>query len=201
MKSSKLPPVLDISSFSADDEIYDFLYGIFRQNFIDTSNRRSLSGINIFFDFNKRVNDKCESFWHLISLGPKEKFHAVLPCINDIVSLKCVDQNCNSELKQIRLSSGPRNICYYRATRFHWITEIINLAEKSDPNIKKWVNKDKLHIRFQHETTDFVLVFTITKRSFIFNTGFPVFYQNKKKDFDKQYTDYLVLSQTAVTHQ
>ncbi|NLY75678.1 MAG: hypothetical protein GX075_10270 [Firmicutes bacterium] len=93
MRSSKLPPILDISSLTSKEDIIDFFYREFKKTYMGPQNIKYLSGKRIFFDFFHIYNNKFEFFWHLISLSSSEKFD-ILPCINDVSSLKCSEQNC-----------------------------------------------------------------------------------------------------------
>ncbi|NLC53366.1 MAG: hypothetical protein GX770_05315 [Firmicutes bacterium] len=199
MISSKLPPVLDISNLTSTEEIIEFLYGSLKEEYTGSRNKQYLHGKRIFFDFIHLFNDKYLFFWHLISLSESEKFN-ILPCNNDVSSfIKCSVQNCLTQSNPITLPNGKnRNICFYRGIRIHWIKKIIELANNKDPFIKEWECEKKregrkeknFYIRFEHETTDYLVVLSVRKKGFLFVTAYPLFYINRKQICDKQYEAY-----------
>lgn len=191
MISSKLPPVLDISNLNSTEDIIEFIYENFQKEYTGPENIRYLHGEKVHFDYSRIHKDKFLFFWHLISLSSSEKFN-VLPCNNDISLIKCSDHNCLTQNNYIELPKGKRNICFYRGIRVHWIGKIIELADKNDPFITQWEQDDNncFYIRFQHETTDYLVVLTMKKNGFLFVTAYPLFYINKKQVCDKQYELY-----------
>lgn len=198
MRSSKLPPILDISCLTSKEDIIDFFYQEFKKVYMGPQNIKYLSGKRIFFDFFHVYDNKFEFFWHLISLSSSEKFD-ILPCINDVSSLKCSEQNCITQKNSILLSSGSRNVCIYRGIRIHWVAKIITLAEKKDPSIKQWEDSGCLYIRFQHETVDYIVILSIRKKGLLFVSAYPIFYIHTKQIFDRKFKLYQTLKQSAAS--
>lgn len=202
MYSNKLSPAINISSLSNSSNIIDYLYQVFKNGFLLPTKRPNLYGKFIFVNCNNWINNKAETFWHLISLSIDESFN-ILPCNNDTVLPSC-DNNCIKSATQVMLNNGQaRNICFYRGVRIEWINDIIKLANNNDPNIKVWRKKVtsggrpaiQLYLRFQHETADYVLIFEEKYKEgnvsqYFFITAFPVFYINTKSGYDRDYIQY-----------
>ena len=54
--------------------------------------------------------------------------------------------------------------------------------------MKKREREEKnFYIRFEHETTDYLVVLSVRKKGFLFVTAYPLFYINRKQICDKQY--------------
>ena len=188
-RSDKLSLPTDVTERTFE-EIIDFEYDVFKQEFMDKDTRVRLNNTFIFIDFNKWIDHKAEMFWHLISLSENERF-SVFPCENNISDNIC-KMNCQTNKKSVTLKNGQvRNICIYRACRIKWITEIIKLANKNDKNIKIWEKDNKFHVRFQHQDVDYVVIFSINKGRYQLISALPVFYIKKKREFDKAYQEYI----------
>lgn len=143
MYSEKLSPPIDITGLTKHSDIENKLYRVFRENIMDKEIRSEFKGKFIFVNLKNCIERKSETFWHLISLNSKEKFN-ILPCNNCLSITKCYSNCIENERRILMNNSDVRNICYYRGIRIHWINEIINLANKGDPDIKIWrVNKRK----------------------------------------------------------
>ncbi|MCM3560568.1 hypothetical protein M4D57_18540 [Brevibacillus borstelensis] len=203
MFSDKLSSPIPITNHTTNGEILDYLYSIFKENIMDKAKRPKLFNKFIFINFSKWIDLKSEVFWHLISLNRNERFN-ILPCNNDVTFMMCPN-NCITPTETVLLSDGSeRNVCYYRGTRIHWINEIIELANKSDEDIKTWKKKNiirgipvqQLYIRFTHGSVDYVIVFEEKYSQsgdvyqYYFVTAFPVFYISKKLEFDQEYQSY-----------
>jgi len=187
--SSKLSPIINISKVSNIDEIIDIIYAEFKCKFMNKLNRPKLFGKFVYIKFDTWIHYKAEMFWHFISLNEIEKF-GVFPCENNISENICME-NCLNKSKQIVMQNGQtRNICVYRAVRICWILDIINLANNNSENIKHWIKDKKMHIRFQHDDVDYIIIFEIKKNMYQIISAFPVFYINKKKTFDTDYKNY-----------
>lgn len=189
MNSCKLSPIIDISRYSDFNDINDFLYGHFSKNIMDRTKRNKLFNKFIFIDFSNWIDYKAEMYWHMISLSENERFN-ILPCNNDTSNIYCND-NCINRCHQVILSNGQkRNICIYRAIRIEWLNDIINLANNNDENIKIWEKDNKLYIRYEHETVDYAVVLEKQKNKYRLLSMFPVFYINKKVEFNTDYKKY-----------
>ena len=197
MQSSKLPSPLDISHLKTHDDIVSFLYCNYQRSFLDRLSRPKLFGKFIYVEARK-VNGKADSFWHVVSLDSAEsRSFRILPCNNDVTYSICPD-NCIAKNHTVVLLNGTsRDICYYRGTRLNWIPSIITLANNQDPSIKMWRKGNLLHIRFQHESADYIVLLTEIYNSmkgltyYIFVSAFPVFYLNKKRDYDNDYRAFI----------
>lgn len=188
--SSKLSPVINIEDSCNIESVIENSYEYFKSVLMDKDKRPVLLSKFVFIKFNFWIEHKAEAFWHLISLDKVENF-GVFPCENFISESIC-KKNCKTKTRQVTLENKQvRDVCVYRATRINWIADIINLANIGDNSIKKWINDNKLHIRFQHEDVDYVLIFEIHSNKYQLITAFPVFYINKKEQFDNDYKTYL----------
>lgn len=187
--SSKLSPIKGVSTEEFED-IIENAYEIFRVKFMDKENRPTLFNKFIFIDFKHWIDNKADCFWHLVSLHETEKF-GVFPCENNISDIIC-KENCITKTKQITLHNGQiRDLCIFRMIRIEWVIDIILLANQKDDNIKVWEKDDKLHIRFQHEDVDYVIILLDRRNRYQLVSAFPVFYINKKKQFDNDYNNYI----------
>lgn len=187
--SSKLSPIKEVSNEKFED-IIENAYEIFRYKFMDKNNRPTLFDKFIFIDFKHWVHNKADCFWHLVSLHETEQF-GVFPCENNISESIC-KENCISEVKQVRIKNNQlRDLCIFRMLRIEWVMDIVKLADRKDENIKVWIKDDKLHIRFQHEDVDYVVILLNAKNRYQLISAFPVFYINKKKQFDTDYNNYI----------
>ena len=190
MTMSKLSPIIDIDGCNSIDEIIEISYRDFKSNIMDKVVRPRLFGKLVFIKFDWWIEHKAEMYWHLASLHEKERFN-VFPCGNHISENRC-NRNCVYQNRQITLKNGQkRYICVYRAIRVNWINDIIELANKKDISVKEWTKDDKLHLRFQHEDIDYIVIFEIHSKRYQLITAFPVFYINKKMEFDKDYSNYV----------
>jgi hypothetical protein len=190
MKSSKLPPVLNINECRDINSILEVTYNNFKNHIMDKNKRPKLFNKPIFIDFNNWIDHKAEMHWHMISLAVDEKFN-ILPCNNDISSMYKMD-NCITNKYQVTMSNGQvRNICLYRAIRINWFNDIIKLTNNGDESIRYWEKDRKLYIRFQHETVDYAIVFQIQRNTYRLLSMFPVFYINKKQTFNTDYNKYM----------
>lgn len=187
--SSELSPLIDISMTKNIDNIIDITYNEFKSKFMIKENRPKLFGKFIYVNFQNWIECKSEMFWHFISLNEIEKF-GVFPCENSISDNVC-NGNCMNRIKQVSLSDGQiRNICVYRAVRINWIIDIIELANNNSKYIKVWMKGKKLHVRFQHEDVDYIVIFEMNRNKYRIISAFPIFYINKKKTFDNDYQKY-----------
>lgn len=187
--STKLSSLINIDDKKNLEDVIECTYEEFKKNLMDKGKRPRLLGKFVFIKFNWWIDYKAEMYWHLISLHEVERF-GVFPCENFISENICI-KNCKTKLKQVTLKNKQvRDICVYRALRINWIIDIINLANKNDANIKKWIKDDKLHIRFQHEDVDYILIFEIYSDEYQLVSAFPVFYINKKETFDNDYNTF-----------
>lgn len=189
MELRKLSPVINIDSCESIDNVIEIVYSEFKLNIMNKEVRARLFNKFVFIKFEDWVEYKAGMFWHLISLNENEKFN-VFPCGNTASQNKC-NKNCISQYMQITLNNGQkRSICIYRAIRINWINDIIVLANKKDERVKVWIKDDKLHLRFQYEDIDYVVILAVNSRNYQLISAFPVFYINKKEVFDTDYNNY-----------
>ncbi|KAJ52190.1 hypothetical protein BD780_003779 [Clostridium tetanomorphum] len=174
--------------------------------FINPEIRPSLQGIKIFIE-NKKINGMEERYLHSISLKDKGYHQKILPCTNDIGSIKCIPQ-CNINNANFIFQKLNRVECYYRLSRIHWIPEIIKYANNNNANTKIWRydSKDGMgkwywsrYVRYQSGIVDYLIVFNElydkkdkTKLNYLdFRTAYPVFLPGDKKKMDKEYNKYI----------
>lgn len=189
MISSKLSPIINIDNCDSMDEIIELVYRDFKTNMMDKEVRAKLFNKLVFIKFDYWIKYKAEIYWHLISLHEKERFN-VFPCGNNISENSC-NKNCIYQRDQVTLKNGQtRDICVYRAIRINWINDIIKLASRKDKNIKEWIKDNKLYLRFQHEDVDYVVILEVGRNRYQLVSAFPVFYINKKMEFDNDYINY-----------
>jgi len=187
--SNKLSPLIDISKSNNIDAIIDTVYDEFKCKFMNKLNRPRLFGKFVYIKFSNWIDYKAEIFWHFISLNELERF-GIFPCENNTSENVCMS-NCLSKNKQVVLNNGQtRDICIYRAIRISWIWDIINLANDDSKNIKYWIKDKKMHIRFQDDDVDYIIILEVKKNMYQIISAFPVFYINKKKTFDTDYKNY-----------
>ncbi|WP_406945781.1 hypothetical protein ACJA3J_05895 [Halobacillus sp. SY10] len=211
MFSEKLPDPLTLPLTDSVDDKIDHLYSYFKDNLMNRNKRNRLFGHFIYLDCSKWIEDKNEMFWHIISLGEKEKFEDILPCNNCPSFNHCPGINCLEETITISLNNGQkRNVCLYRGIRINWINRIIELANQEDESISIWKEKlprkrqtghnQKLYLRFIHAGVDYTIVFEERykrkrgKRNeikdYFFITAFPTFYLRAKEKFRKAHKSY-----------
>lgn len=175
----------------------DSAYLYFCDNIYNSEKRPTLFSKKIFIEAREKINERPSGFWHIVSLEERHRFNKVLPCNNDS-SINCCNQNCNKKTNVVTIKYGTecRSICLYRASRIHWIIEIISLANISDSDVKVWKKpgtskeSDKLYLRYNNDGADFVIVFSVEKRFYRLISAFPVFYLSEKETFDKEYLLY-----------
>ncbi|MEA4826904.1 MAG: hypothetical protein VB130_09755 [Clostridium sp.] len=198
MAEAELSPPNLISDGVPLNDYIDMIYSDFYKNFIDRNNRPLLLG-NFIFLSNEHIDNKLERFWHLISLGNEEKYN-IFPCTNDYAYLrcntKCEVQNSIESVKQL-----SRAECMYRMARIHWISEIIDLANKNNKYIKCWTktskdNRQNYFIRYEKDLIDYVIIFNEVHKKgklnyYKFTTAYPVFYKRMKQQFNEDYSKYL----------
>lgn len=185
------PPLALTGTF---DEQITIAFEFFTEHIFNKDHRLSLFGKNIFVEAREIINDRPQGFWHMVSLEDNHHFTKVLPCTNDAVIDNC-EQNCNTKAHVISVKNNTenRNLCLYRASRIPWIVDIINLANKNDPDVCVWFkpggnySNDKLYLRYNHEGADYIIVFAVEKRFYRIISAFPVFYVSEKENFDKEY--------------
>ncbi|MED3888009.1 hypothetical protein [Priestia aryabhattai] len=202
MYSTKLSSPIYIDKAKNDKELINDLYEDFKKNLMDREKRVKLFNRDIFVDCKNWITYKNEVFWHLISLSENEKFN-ILPCNNCASGSRC-NSNCIEKVDEVTLTNGQkRYICLYRGIRINWVSEIISLANHGDENIKTWKKEIKkgrrdvvqFYIRFTHDAVDYVILFEEKYKNgelsrYHFITAFPVFYINKKQEYELDYQLY-----------
>lgn len=177
----------------------------FRPIFLDKSNRPEFMGKFIFFDMTATKGIVTfpypEKLMHIMSLEPKNH-HTIFPCNNDESLIHCQNK-CDSSCADEHFQLLKRNECYYRMARIHWIPEIINLANASNPSTQVWIESkspngkrfEKTFIRFQEGLVDYIIILRHVIRSGTFThyaleSAFPVFLKRNKIQFTKDFEAY-----------
>lgn len=182
------------------------IYKEFREKFLDKDTRPKLNGIFIYvenyelFGINKR-------FIHSVSIIDKYYYNSY-PCINDISNTMCHNM-CNAECdNNINCTRQMRRaICYYRLSRIHWVTEIIELANRKSDNIKVWSkvfldkttgqwNINKRFVWYKFGLANYIIIFEEKYRNgklycLSFITAYPVFGRRAEEGFLNDYNEYI----------
>jgi hypothetical protein len=192
MKSSKLPNVINVDGFTTRSQVLDAAYKVFFEEIGNKNIRPRLFGRFIYVDCMKKVNSRPEIYWHIVGLT--DGTEGAVQCSHEKANTLCQD-NCVNKYDQVVLTDGKRNCCCHRAVRVHWIKEIIRLANANDPSIKVWIKDNKLHVRFLHETVDYIIILlddpSKGSKNLFFISAFPVIFERYKQQYDKDLTEFL----------
>ncbi len=174
----------------------------FSDIFMKKSSRPKYNGKDIFFNMNTSYGmfdlRYPEKFLHITSLDDADKYN-VYPCTNDYAYEQC-DIMCEGPSSIGFYSVLGRWECVYRLRRIHWIREVLDLANKSDPDITEWdvVEIDhergkynKRFIRYHCGIDDYVIILREDGKKYTFLTAFPVVSKDRKKEYDRQYRRYV----------
>ncbi len=196
MKDDSLSPLININDCLDIEEIIDKVYIEFKKVYMDRENKpKELLGKRLIIEFANWKEFKADIYWHLISLGEKEKFN-VFPCGNKLSNHIC-SANCIYKKRQIvRYNGDIRNICIYRALRIIWPINIIELANKRSYRIIVWEKDNKLYLRYNEGKIDYIVVFASKRNTYKLISAFPVFYINKKISFDNDYKEYMKIKKS-----
>lgn len=94
-------------------------------------------------------------------------------------------------------NGDTRAKCIFRAARVGWIREIILLYNAGDSRVKYWekINsnkKNRLYLRYQEDEIDYLVVLEDKSEKRVrLITAFPVFFISAKKDYEKDYQNYI----------
>jgi ribosomal protein L44E len=197
-------PLLLIGSNSF--EIFKEAERKFNDIFLKKDARPYYNGKFIFFDMNKVFRGQIlhfpERFMHICSIEDKDTYN-IFPCNNDLSYTLC-NNKCNISHALEEFQKIDRNECLYRASRIHWIPEIIRLANQKDKNIKTWTKPErdkkgnlvkKHYIRYEEESVDYLIILKEEWRSgslshYKFNTAFPVFLKGNKRQYERDFKKY-----------
>lgn len=192
-----LSPIIDIREINNMEDLIDLCYDKHFKMRHMKEERPNLYGKKVIIPFTNPKEYKFEIFWHLISLDESEHFN-VFPCGNDLYDTIC-KENCFTANRTISFKKKDkygneedkiRRICPFRAMRINWVLDIIHLANSEDKRVKVWTEDSKIHLRYKYEEVDFIVILVEKQTSYRLITAFPVFYINKKKDFDKAYKNF-----------
>lgn len=195
--------------FSEDDNICHSLVTIYKDfniSFLIKNNRPKLNGIFIYVD-NKYIYGLNKRFLHSVSIEDKKYFNSD-PCINDLSNVICKTKcKADSDSNIHCISIDDRSVCYYRLARVHWITEVINLANENNSNIKIWSKtfKDKTtgqmttnrrFVWYKNGLASYVIIFEEKYKNgnihmLRFLTAYPVFGRRAERDFINDYNYYI----------
>ncbi len=191
--AEKLKPI-EIKRGDTLSDIFNRCHEVFKRT-IATKDRPMLGKREIYVPINW-IEEKAEIFWHSASIEQKPKLD-MKPCNNDISSSRC-DVNCVTGEDVIVLNNGDiRAKCIFRAVRVGWIREIIDLYNKGDSHVRYWekVNSDKrtrLYLRYLEDEIDYLVVLEHKSEKRVrLITAYPVFFISAKKDYEKDYQNYI----------
>ena len=186
---------IDFSDCAELADIMQKCYAVFKESVLQKENRPLLGKREIFVPlcWNEK---KADAFWHIASIEEKKSV-PLLPCTNDLASFRCKN-NCMECIESIILhNKAKREKCIYRASRIGWIRAVIEMYNKGDSRVKYWEKQhskkeNRIYLRYQEEENDYIIIFAdkSSKRVQLI-TAYPVFYINAKKDYDKDYTNYI----------
>lgn len=186
---------IDITGLKDISAIMDKCHNTFKEKLANKDNRAKLGEREIAVPLNW-IECKAELFWHAASIEEKVKLD-IQPCINDVASSLCAN-NCIDAFDSIVMKNGTeREKCIYRAVRVNWIREVIELYNQGDGRVKYWekINSNKrkrIYLRYQEEEIDYIVIFEDkSDKRVILITGYPVFFISAKKDYERDYQNYL----------
>ena len=121
----------------------------------------------------------------------------IKPCNNDIAAAHC-EENCVIGMDSIVLSNGDvREKCIYRAVRVGWISKVIHMYNVGDPRVRYWekVNSKKrkrLYLQYLEDEINYLVIFEEKSQKRVrLITAYPVFFISAKKDYEKDYQNYI----------
>ena len=101
-------------------------------------------------------------------------------------------------IDSIILSNGDvREKCIYRAVRIGWISEVINMYNAGDLRVRYWekVNSKKrkrLYLQYLEDEINYLVIFEEKSQKRVrLITAYPVFFISAKKDYEKDYQNYI----------
>ena len=176
---------------------YDILY----DSFFDNKKRDKLKGLFIYVK-NEYINGYIERYLHSISI--EENQYDSHPCLNDESYVHC-QTKCTLNNSIACVASINRSFCYYRLNRIKWVTEVIDLANKDDDNIKMWscnhYNKSgelipKRKVWYKNGLVSFLIVFEEKYKDgklhlLDFRSAYPVVKRGSEYKLLKEYNDYI----------
>lgn len=201
--NTKLSPPIVLDPNLNIHQQFDYVYNnFFRNHFMNRDARPKLFDKFIFFKFDKMNDGKPERFWHIVSFEEDIEKYTVNPCANTTEAALCknLKQDC-IEKKAIpgNWELNGRTECLYRLARVHWISEIVELANKKDPGV--WVTtgsrvNDKgkkteiVKLWYREYDTDFVIIFHDSSSSggsgsLRFITAYPLTLKAEKLKYKK----------------
>lgn len=191
--SEKLKPI-EIDKEDTNPGIFDRCHEIFK-NTIATKDRPKFGDREIYIPI-IWIENKAEIFWHSASMEQKPQLD-IKPCNNDIAAAYC-EENCVIGMDSIVLSNGDvREKCIYRAVRVGWISEVIHMYNVGDPRVRYWekVNSKKrkrLYLQYLEDEINYLVVFEEKSQKRVrLITAYPVFFISAKKDYEKDYQNYI----------
>lgn len=177
-------------------------YKLICDDFFDKDKRPKLKGVFIYIN-NKNIFGINERYLHSISI--KDKEYEMYPCINDESYIYCKSK-CKVDTNPNCIFNLNRVFCYYRLTRIFWISEIINLANNDDENIKIWTSnhvdktngkkRAKRYVWYKNGLANFVIIFEEKYKNgklhlLDFRTAYPVVLKRTESQFENQYNKYI----------
>lgn len=199
--SSKLSNPIVYEGYDYDDQLKEAMQ-FFYDQFLDKSIKPSYNGRFIFFDMSKK-HDMYElpypvRFLHITSIDDEEKYN-MYPCVNDR-SFELCNNRCTGDSNYNYYVVLKRWECPYRLSRIHWVREVIDLANKGDPNITEWEVVEygndrgkyrKRLIRYTCGIDDYLVVLKVEKKQYKFMTAYPIVTKSKKLECDTGYRNYI----------
>lgn len=186
---------IDITGLKDISAIMDKCHTVFKETMANKNDRAKLGEREILVPLNW-IDFKAELFWHAASIEEKAKLD-IQPCTNDIVSSICAN-NCIDAFDPVFMKNGSeREKCIYRVARVNWIRAVIDLYNNNDERVKYWekMNTDKrnrIYLRYQEDEIDYMVVLEDkSDKRVLLITGYPVFFISRKKDYERDYQNYL----------
>lgn len=133
---------------------------------------------------------KSSKLKEILIFSKEEKFE-IDPCINSEEEGICL-----TKCKLDGIPNNQRVFCIYRAKCLNWFNQILNLANLNDENIYIWSvidknNKEKLKLRFKHETVDYIMIFYILRDgNYKLITAYPLIRKGDRRKADREYKNY-----------
>lgn len=176
-------------------------YEILYDSFFNYKKRDKLKGLFIFVK-NEYVNGYVERYLHSISIS--ENRYDSHPCLNDEAYVHCKTK-CKPTNSIPCVASINRSFCYYRLNRVKWITEVIDLANKDDANVKMWSHNhidksgkrtSKRKVWYKNGLVSFLIVFEEKYKNgnlhlLDFKSAYPVIKRGSEYKLLKEYNQYI----------
>lgn len=189
MSDTTQPPVI-IDSF---DKVIEDTHQYFKTVWKPEESRPKLFDTHIHINHGNLIDNKEESYRHMISLDPREHFN-VLPCQNHLSKTLC-NLNCFSQKHMVDYKGVARRVCLYRTLEIRMFERIIEVANSKSNKLMVWKtpvgaksNTDELiNLRFIERNVDYLVVLAYKSNRYKYISSYPLFYINSQNDCSRDF--------------